>query len=121
MSVEHNLINKPIERLKGNREPLDVQLLDNNRDPLDLTGTTLVCNWYNIQAATQKVTNGAVTIRDATTGKVRYLPASIDVDTVGRFSVFFVITSITPNEEIPWDGARYTVDVIERWQAQYPG
>jgi hypothetical protein len=118
MSVNNNPIFPAIIRVKGNREPIDVVIEDNDGEPVDLTGKTIVTNWWNIAAETQKVTNGACTITSATAGQVRYAPAAADVDTVGRFAIYFTDTSVTPNRDYPYDGARLTMRVVDRWEAQ---
>lgn len=118
MSVQNNPIFPPIIRLKNNREPIDAILLDNEGNVIDLTGKTIVCDWYDVASETQIVTGGACTLTDAEAGKVRYTPAAGDVDAIGLFAVYFRDSSVSPNRLYPYDGARYTVKVVDAWETQ---
>lgn len=118
MSVHNNPIVPPIVRVKGNREPLDVVILDNDGAVVDCSGKTFVCRWIDIDAHTVKVNDSACTVTSGAAGEVRYTPAAGDVDTAGLFAVYFIDTSVTPNRWYPYDGARYRVNVVESWEAQ---
>lgn len=106
-------------RVKGNREPIAAQLLDNDGEPVSggISGHTIVFRMVNMATGVAKVDNQAATIDDAETCEVHYSPAAGDVDTAGNFAAYFLDLTANPNTRFPYDGARFKIQIIEEQAA----
>ena len=99
-----------LDRVVGNRETITAQLFDQDGVVVNLTGLSMLFRLVNCADGTVKVDNAAATILEALTGKVGYAPAAIDVNTSGRYAIYW-ITNEVPARRFPYDGARYILNL----------
>src|SRR5437667_105129 len=71
--------------------PYDVTLVNGDGSIPDLTGASVVFHLVNISTGQAKVT-AAASLLDAPRGKVRYAWQLADVDTVGLYEAWWVVT-----------------------------
>lgn len=103
----------PITRVKGDREPVGATLKNQADVAVDLTGLKINFCMFDKYNKTTKV-NAAATIVTAASGTVSYTFASIDVDTVGNYEMYFVDDGANPRRW-PFDGG-WVLRVKEAWE-----
>lgn len=106
-----------LSRVKGNRELIPFAMKDINGAVINLTGRTVTCQIIKISDNTVKLATGACTLTTAVSGEGYYAPTSIDVDTVGKYAVYFNDDS-TPARRWPYDGARFQLHILETNEQQ---
>lgn len=105
-----------VVRVKGNLEPIGATLLDNEGTAVNLTGKSITFRMINESTGEVKVDDQPAVIDNPVTGEVRYNPAAADVDTVGRWAMYFR-TDDAPQRRFPYDGAKYVLNIMDECRA----
>ena len=100
-----------LSRVVGNLEPIGFTLQNNAGAAINLTGRTVNFRLVNIDTGTAKVTGNACVLTSASTGEGYYQPVTADMDTAGRYAVYFVDDS-TPARRWPYDGAKFQLNIL---------
>ena len=100
-----------LPRVVGNLEPIGFILQDNAGAAIDLTGRAVNFRLVNVETGTAKVTGSSCVLTDAAAGAGYYQPVSGDVDTAGRYAVYFV-DDATPPRRWPYDGAKFQLHLL---------
>jgi len=88
------------------------QLVDATSTPINLTGSTVAFRMISQTDKSVKVNNASATLVDATNGKVSYTWASSDVDTLGCYWGWWIVTTNGKTEHFPGDGEKMTVKIV---------
>jgi hypothetical protein len=100
-----------VDRVVGNVEPIGAILQDIDGNVIDLTGESVLFRLIKTSDSSVKVDNSAATIDpDPTTGKVTYNPLATDVDTIGKYAMYFIIDG-SPQRRFPYDGAVWVLNI----------
>ena len=103
---------RTLERVLGNRETIKAALTDQNGTAIDLTGATVAFRMVLDSDSTVKVSDAAATVDTASSGYVSYTPTAADMDTVGVYDMFWLVTPSSGQiQRYPYDGARWKLNL----------
>jgi hypothetical protein len=100
-----------LSRVVGNLEPIGFTLQDNAGAAIDLTGRAVNFRLVNMDTGAAKVTGSACVVGSPANGEGYYQPVSTDLDTAGRYAVYFV-DDATPPRRWPYDGAKFQLNLM---------
>ena len=100
-----------LNRVVGNLEPIGFVLQDNAGAAINLTGRAVNFRLVNMNTGAAKVAGSACLVGSPASGEGYYQPVTTDMDTAGRYAVYFVDDS-TPARRWPYDGAKFQLNIL---------